>query len=384
MASKPENYITFKREQLAEILGRIARSTKPKDKDVTLRKAVFFGVNEDSVDIYATNEIISLLFNGVDCEITGEVESFAVDLIRISRFASTSKSKNLVIVFDDKADKMVVKANATIKIGYWDEDDFTEITGKDDPTKYPEDLDSYTAIKDVRDFRNLARIMIGCTDIKKPHLSGIYTDGEGKFMSTDAFKGMYIELEKHQWGFEGLIPNDFFGLLDSIDGDVYLYFNKGLLWARDEDANVVVSSFTRSADKFPSEGLTKYFEEIASTGEYKALINAEDLSESIKQLRTFFGADDLVCKIKFKKKMVLEATGTNNDKMKTLVKYVAGKDSDELVGFEFAMQLGVLGIIPTLFDGEFTLQMIANNKPMFSQSKDLGIKLLLTPYTLTG
>lgn len=384
MAKKPENFITFKREQLAEILGRITRSTKPKDKDPTLRKAVFFDVGEESVDIYATNEIISLLFNGVDCEITGEVDNFAVDLVRISRFAATAKSKTLTIIFDDKADKMVVKAGATIKIGYWDGDDFQEITGKDDPTEYPEDLDSYTAIKDAKDFRNLARIMIGCTDIKKPHLSGIYTDGKGKFMSTDAFKGMYVELDEYCWGFEGLIPNDFFGLLDSIDGDVYLYFDKGVLWARDAEANVVVSSFTRSADKFPSAGLTRFFDEIAETGTYKALINAEDLSESIKQLRGFFGADDLVCNVKFKKKMVLEATGSNNDKMKTLVKYAEDKDSDELIGFEFAMQLGVLGIIPTLFDGEFTLQMIENNRPMYSQSKDLGIKLLLTPYTLTG
>ncbi len=384
MGKKAENFITFQREQLAEILGRITRSTKPKDKDPALRKAVYFAVGENSVDIYATNEIISLLFRGVSCEITGEVGNFAVDLVRISKFTATAKSKTLAIVFDDKADKIVIKAGATVKIGYWDGDDYQELIGKDNPTEYPEDLDSYTVIKNIKDFRNLARIMIGCTDIKKPHLSGVYTDGKGKFMSTDAFKGMYIDLKEHCWGFDGLIPNDFFGLLDSIDEGVYLYFDDGVLWARDEEAKVVVSSFTRSADKFPSVSLYKYFEEIAETGTYKALINAEDLAESIKQLRGFFGVDDLICNIKFKKKMVLEATGSNNDKMKTLVKYVEAKDSDELVGFEFAMQLGVLGIIPTLFDGEFILQIVGNNKPMYSRSEDLGIKLLLTPYTLAG
>ena len=378
---KPENYLSFQREQIAEILGLIVRSTKPKDKDPNLRKAVYFQIGEESVSIYATNEIVSLLYQDVACGVHGEVTDFAVDLIKLSKFAASSKAETLNIMFDEKAAKLIVKAGATINIGYWDGDAYKDMISRENPIEYPDDED-YSDIGDIKDFRNLARIMLGCTDVKKPHLAGVYTDGEGKFMATDQFKGMSIQLKKHHWGFEGLIPNDFFGLLDAIDGDVHLLWQDNVIWARDVEAKIVISSFTRPSEQFPSKGLDKYFDDIAETGTYLTTINAEDLSDAIKQLRGFFGDDDLTCMVSFKKKMILNAVGSNDDKMKVSVKYAQHKDSDDLEGFEFKMQLGVLGIIPTLFTGTFTLRMINNKTPMYSNSTDLGIKLLLTPYTL--
>jgi len=381
--AKSSNYIMFDRAQFAGILGKIVRSIKPKEKDPALRRSLYINVNESSVDLFATNEILFMLFNSVPCEVVGSVNPFALDLAKIAKFAASARGDKLRVSYDEDGDKALVIAGSQIKLGFWTGEDYQEMIGTDNPISFPDDMSEYSPVDGVKEFRSLMRVMLTCTNDKQPYLAGIYTDGDGLFMATDKFKGMQVELDQ-KFGFEALIPVDFFGLLDCLGSAVLFRWEDGVLWATDKDFSVVVSSFTRSAEKFPSVQLAKFFNEMADTGEYHVTLNAEKLGESIKQIRSFFGRDDLRCNVKFKKKMILSVIGKNKDQMKDVVKYSLGEDSGDIVNFQFEMMLNVMGVIPTLFDGDFNLHIIANNRPLYSESKELGIKLMLVPFWKSG
>jgi len=372
----------IKRETLADILGQMNKALKPKAKDAILRRVALFSFTDDGVaSLFATNETLFMSFKAIAYEaIEGDAVSFAADLVKLNWAANANKSDYMEFVLDISKDRLMVIVGSTkAEIGLLDSDTYQEYMGTESPDEYPEDISLYTEITGLDAFRSLSGFLLSCASPKQAHLAGVFTDGNGTFMSTNMFKAMQIELDDHSWGFRALIPSDFFALLESIGDSAYIYWVDSRLWLRNEDASIVVSGFTKEAEKFPAEPIGEFFVEMETKCDKHVMLDSTALRAALERVKGFFG-DSVVTEIVFKKRMVIKGEGKNKDKLKDSVPYKVADGSAPVEDFGFRMMLDVIEELPTIFEDEFTLHMISESQPMYTEAENLGIKLLLTPF----
>ncbi len=371
----------IKRETLADILGQMNKALKPKAKDAILRRVVLFGFSGGDASLFATNETLFMSFKAIEYEaIEGDVVSFAADLVKLNWAANANKSDYMEFVLDVSKDRLMVIVGSTkAEIGLLDSGTYQEYMGSETPDDYPVDIGLYTEITGLDEFYSLSGFLLSCTSPKLAHLAGVFTDGNGTFMSTNMFKGMQIILEDHKWGFRALIPSDFFALLESIGDSAYIYWVDSRLWLRNEDASIVVSGFTKEAEKFPVDPLGEFFVEMETDCDKHVILDSTALRAALERVKGFFG-DSVVTEVTFKNRMGIKGEGKNKDKLRDSVPYKLADGSAPVDDFSFRMMLDVIEELPTIFEDEFTLHMTSNNQPMYTEAENLGIKLLLTPY----
>ena len=368
------------RETLNSVLGQMIKCLKPKAKDPIIRRVVYLTFKDGKVSLFATNEMLFILFQDIPVQASDPVEPFAIDLTKLGWLAGASKSERLMFMQSPNADRLIVQGGSLkAEVSYLDRDSYQEYMGDANPMEYPRDDSLYKSINKLGDFRAVVPLLLGCATSDQLHLDGVFTNGSGLFQATDMFRGMELQLSEHQWGFMALVPSDLIRLLDLVGDDAYMYWADSELWMRNADDTVIAYGFTKEPEKFPSEALSVTFKELATECNLKAIIDSASLKEAIDRLKGFFG-DDIVCDVSFKKKMVIQGTGSNKDRLKDLVSYKICDGSESVDGFSFQMKLSVIGELPSLFDGEFILNMVSDSRPMYTEAPDLGIKLLLTPF----
>lgn len=377
--------LTIDRAKLAEILNHIVRNVKPKDKDPILRRTVYIDPGEKCINVCGTNELMFILFREIECSIDGDLEPFAPDLIKLSRLASSSKSDIMCIKVDSDRDKIQIKAGSTADIGYITGSDYAEILGTDGPiTTCPDEIEDYTHVPGLKDFRGLSQILLGCVDPAVPHLSGVYTNGDGLFMTTDTFKAMELVQEAQSWGFRAVVPPEFFTMLDALPGDdCYLLWAEGVVWARNESGTIAMQCAMRDADKFPEAQISKIFGS-GDDDQMCVILDAGQLGTVLDVVKGFL-QKDVVCKLTFRdKSLVITGEGDNRDRIKDAISYSVAKGSAKVKDHSLSIKLETLNIITKLYDSEFELLMFDEKSPLITRSKDLGINLLLMPYIPRG
>lgn len=376
--------LSFMRDQLAEVVGTLVRNLRPKDKDPVLRRMLYILPNGDgkTCGLFATNEVLSAAFLAVGCTLLdGDAQPLAVEIARLSKLVSLSNSDTIEVTYDETSPKLLVKSGHTkAEISYITGDEYEEILGKPPISNIDAD---FLHVEKLKDVQQVLRVMLGCTDVRVPHLSGVFTDGNDTYLSTDRYKGMAYT--GPGLGFRAVIPADFISLLELFGDEVDLYWRDGLLWARNSNATIIVSGYTQSEDKFPSTDLLNAMKNCAASvgGEdetYSVRIDSKDLDNVLKRLRAFAG-DSVICDVKFGKSMIITAVapGVREERIKDMVPFVREADSANVDGYTFKMAIGVLSIFTTLHDGEFVLHMKDSKSPFYSESIS-GVKLIATPY----
>ena len=375
---------SMNRAQVGEILSRVSKNLKPKAQDSILRRVTYFKPGADNVvELFATNETLFYYFRDVHCACDdGTPIAFAVDTAKLAKFASSTQSETLKIRIDPSKEKLLLGADETkAEIDYINSAEYLERLGGETLLELPGG-DPVAEFQDLPSFRRILQIMESCTvdDPLKPHLGGVFTDGDGIFLSTDMFRGMLVTQEDQSWGVCTVLPSDFINMLDDLPGEqALMYWEQDVVWVQDPEGKVVVSGFCRKPEMFPAAGIKRFFDEVSEKSTLHATIDAVELKQVLDRLRGFF-SDSISCTVKFDKKLSITGESENRDRMKDVIPYTQEQDSAELKGFSFNMKLSALAILPTLYDGDFTLHMIDDSKPMHSTSKTLGIKVMLTPY----
>jgi len=388
--AKEDVDLVVDRVQLSDALARIGKVMRPKAKDAAIRKVVYCVPvreedGEDHLDLYGTTEAISILSRGLPCRIRNPIPPFAVDLSVLTKFSAVSGGNEVGFIVDPASPKIYLfRGTAKMQVAYMLGEDYQEYLGSDDPTASP-DMAEAVDIRDLPTFRGLLDIMAECSDPNRPYLDGVFTDGDGQWMSTDGFRGLILTMDDpdYKWGVKALIPAEFLNAISILPGKVArILWADTYLWATDADDSTVIRSVVHSAsgDHFPAETLLSVVRRAEENNVLAATISVAELDAALAQAQSFFGTDAL-CTVKFgKTKMVLSVEGENQDMIRDSVAYAPADGSEPLRGFDFRIKLPVLGILSKLYDGDFVLRFQDASHPILSDAKSLGMTVILTPY----
>lgn len=382
--------LVMQRDTVSAILNKIIKVCKAKDNDPNLRRLVLIEPRDDGkVNIFATNEISSFLFTDVDgaIDLEGELAgpvSFAVGLDKLTKFASSTTDESLKFRLCTTEDKLTIRSgSASLDIGYFNgvgEGGYFELYGDSNPTVVDSDVSEYTKVEDISGLCGLLKSMLICTDSSAPHLSGIYTDGNGKFMSTILTAALEVDSPTNAWDFECIIPSDFVSMLDSLpeDAEAYIRLSEGKLFIRDKVGSVVISTFTKEVSKFPASALLKAFDD-ADTGDKMVNMNSSELRQVISRMKSLFG-DELVFTMKFTpNKVKITVLGEGNDRGGDVISYSVLDGSEPVVDFSFQMHRSVLAILCAIQDGNIVLRM-GKETGRFITTNDSGIRAVFSTF----
>lgn len=385
MAAKTDNraVISIGRPELSERLQRISRCVKPRAKDSFVRKSLYISPGAGAVSIFATSESIGIMYRDLACTVDGEFPDIAVDLTQFVKFVSGGKGDVVQIMYSDDSAKLGLKCGpSTAKIGFFAGDDYREYVAE--PFAYPDDPEMYSHLEAPDKFDSLMGIMVKCSDPTKPVYNGVWTDGEGAFVSSDRFKAMRLSLDQYQLNSRGVVPSDFLGLIKAFgDESIHAYWQGAMLWARNEDAGTVVWARTVTEATFPSEELGEMIDDAIEANDLKILLNARELDDALKRLFGFFG-EAVVCEVTLgpKGKMTIVGNNSNGDAFRESIGYQVAEDSVEVSGEKFSAYFSSLALIPDLFDGDLVLALESSGSvsPIVTVAEDLGISYILMQY----
>lgn len=377
------------RKVLDGMLSSVVKVCKPKEADPLLRRLVLFSPKDDgSVTIFATNEIASFQFSKVPCSFNleggeADLQPFAVDINYLSKFVRGASDDMVVIRFDPGADKIAVKCGTPrIDIGYHDGKGYRELYGRSSPLTYPDDLSVYNRVENIKAVRDLLRLLLVASDSKTPLYSGVYTDGNGRFVASDMFRVLAASVPDCVWGNEVLIPSEVISMLELFSDEEAVLFNlyKGQLWVCNPGQTTILSCYTREVEKFPIGALDRWLESGADNDKH-VILDAKELSEVTNRMHSFFRGESSICQMKFGDRG-LSVTGVTarGDRMKDVLSYSLAEGSAAVADFEFRVHLDVFSVLAEVHDGNFVLKMDAPNKPFYSENS-AGIRALVTPFT---
>jgi hypothetical protein len=211
-------------------------------------------------------------------------------------------------------------------------------------------------------------------------MSGLWTDGEGTFVSSDRYRGM-VARTKFAIGVEAVLPPAFFGLIGIMPTlATSIFFDSGRVWAKAEDESVVVSCNTLDAASFPARDLLAVVGGVREKSVGRVKVSSPALQDIMKRFAAFFGSSDKRTVVRLILGNHLDVVG-NNDSDDILKDTIVPSEVEGLDRFDIKTYYNALDLLFSMFNGDMNIYTSgAPEDPLYAVAEDAGLEYFFASY----